>query len=184
MGMKRNIILAVCGFFCVFIGIVLGVAHAMQDDKKQNDEAISSVLRYYQKLEVEANAFNEKKKEYAEIVLGDLYDESVLEEYSNWIQTIVDYQEIVDAIVEISQPLNQLCNQTYGDNDANNACKSYQISYETCMNYFVKDIEEFNTFIDSYLARYSDTAIKRYELDSNKYYYIDVDLDGEFVGKN
>ena len=51
------------------------------------------------------------------------------------------------------------------------------------MNYFVKDVNEFNDFIDDYNSKYS-ASISIYELDNNQYNYLDVNDDGKFIGKD
>lgn len=186
MSKKKSIILAVIGTILIFSGILFAVVEKINNDKRIEEEKISNINKNYKKLSAYAEKFNEVRNNYTEVVVSNLYDESVEEEYATWVLELDKYKEIVDKIMVVSEPLEELCvGKVYGDKDTNNQCKSYAISYETCMNYFVKDVSEFNEFITSYLNKYNDNdgSIKTYDLDNEKYFYIDVDDDGEFIGK-
>lgn len=185
MSKKKGIILAIVGTVLIFLGVLYAVIEGISNDKKLEEEKISNINKNYKELSSYAEEFNEIRNNYTETVVSNLYDESVEEEYTTWVLELDKYKEIVDKIMVVSEPLEELCiGQVYGDKDTNNQCKSYTISYETCMNYFVKDVGEFNEFITSYLSKYdNDNNIKTYDLDKDKYFYVDVDDDGEFIGK-
>ena len=54
------------------------------------------------------------------------------------------------------------------------------------MNYFVKDVEEFNEFMNEYYEDYkgNKTLYPQYRLDENVYHYVDINDDGEYIGKD
>jgi len=183
---KSGIVLTIIGTVLIFLGILYAVIEGISNDKRTEEENITKIDNNYKKLSSYAEEFNKQRNNYTEKIVSNLYDESVNEEYASWIVELDEYKEIVDKIISVSQPLEDLCvGKVYPNKDTNNQCKSFTISYETCMNYFVKDVDEFNEFITSYLSKYNDseTDIKTYDLDKDKYFYIDVDDDGEFIGK-
>ena len=187
MGKKKGLILLIIGTVLVFLGLLLTVLEVMNNDKKEEEEKISELTTHYDKFMSYANKFNDVRKHYYDVVVNDLYNESVKDNYEIWIKELDDYKKLVDQIIEEATPLQTLCvGQVYNDKEINNNCEAYVINYETFMNYFMKDVEEFNKFITTYLAEYApkDSKVELFQLDSNKYQYIDVNDDGKFIGKD
>lgn len=187
MGKKKSLILVIIGTVLIFLGLLLSVFEVMNNDKKEEEEKINELTTHYESFMSYANKFNDVRKNYYDVVVNELYNESVKDNYDNWIKELENYKSLVDQIIEEATPLEALCiGQVYSDKEINNNCEAYIINYETFMNYFMKDVEEFNQFITTYLNEYApqDSNVELFQLDSNKYHYIDVNDDGKFIGKD
>lgn len=184
MSKKNIIVITVIGTVLVFLGTLLLVINQLQMQRKEQVNKENQVESYYSDFNKYASKFADKRKEYIETVVENLYYESVNDEYDNWIKEIKLYNELVDNILKMAKPLEDLCiNQVYSKEELKNNCDTYIINYETVMNYFVKDMAEFNTFIIDYNDKY-DKKISTYEIDAKKYNYLDVNDDGKFIGKD
>lgn len=180
--------------FLVVISIVLlisGGAYAvitkMNKEKKEIENKQNDIKDKYQQFKEDVDKFLDARKEYHSVVVDDLFVESVEEDYEEWMESFKKYQKAVDGVIEQSKDLGKLCiNKTYPDKNVMTNCQSYMINYETVMNYFVKDVQEFNEFMDEYYQDYKgdETLYPHYELDENVYYYVDINDDGEYRGKD
>lgn len=189
MGKNKKIVI-----FLVIIGIVLlisggtyAVVTKMNKEKKQIEDAQNKVISKYQEFKKEADKFVDARKKYHTVVVEDLFVESVEEDYEKWMKSFEEYQKIVDAVIEKEKDLNKLCiDKTYPDKNVMTNCQSFMINYETVMNYFVKDVEEFNKFMDEYYKDYkgNKTLYPKYQLNEDVYHYVDMNDDGEYIGKD
>ena len=188
MGKKKGIILIIISILLIFIGVIVSVITSMNESKKEMDTKIQSIEESYNVFQPLTEDFQAQRKSYVQTVVVDLFYESVEENYTVWIDEIKEYHQVVDKIIGAAQPLNELCiGQEYIDGDTINRCNAYINNYETVMNYFVKDMNEFNEFLEEYKTSYeteNNSEIISYKLDSEKYNYVDVNDDGKFIGKD
>lgn len=184
MGKKNIIIMAIVGSLLVFLGSLILVINQIQTQNQEKETKENQLETYYKKFNELASQFADKRMEYTKVVVENMYYESVNDEYDNWIKEMKAYHELVDQILTAAKPLENLCiNQVYTKEELKNDCDTYVINYETVMNYFVKDVNEFNDFIVDYNTNYG-ASISTYELDTNQYNYLDVNDDGKFIGKD
>ena len=184
MGKKNVIIMAIVGALLVFLGSLMFVINLIQTQNQEIETKENQLETYYKEFNELASQFADKRMEYTKAVVENMYYESVHDEYDNWIKEMKAYHGFVDQILTTAKPLENLCiEQVYTKEDLKNDCDTYVINYETVMNYFVKDVNEFNDFIDDYNSKYS-ASISIYELDNNQYNYLDVNDDGKFIGKD
>ena len=184
MSKKNIIIITVIGTVLVFLGVLLTVINQINTQNEEKETKENNLKTYYSEFNEVASKFADKKMEYTEAVVENMYYESVTDEYDTWIKELKSYNELVDSILDAALPLKELCiDQVYTKEELKNNCDTYIINYETVMNYFVKDVYEFNTFITDYNNEYN-ANVSTYELDSSKYNYLDINDDGKFIGKD
>ncbi len=188
MGDKKTkvIICIAVGILLVFLGITFSIVSILNQEKKETQKTQDEIREKYQAFKTEADKFTESRKDYQKVVEEDLFVESVEEDYEIWVEAIKKYQDTVDKVNDKAQSLDKLCvNKNYPDQDVMANCQAYMINYETVMNYYVKDIEAFNEFLEEYYTDYKGDQEKypTYELDE-KYHYIDVNDDGKYIGKD
>jgi len=188
MGQKKGIILIILSILLIFIGLGVGLITSMNESKKEMDKKIDDIEKNYKVFQPLTETFQTQRKSYVQEVVVDLFYESVEEKYKVWKEEIDEYQKVVEQIRVAAKPLYDLCiGQEYIDTNTINRCSAYVNNYETVMNYFVKDINEFNDFIDEYKTSYEtkpNEEIKAYELDKEKYNFVDINDDGKFIGKD
>jgi len=183
---KKIIICVVLGILLVFLGITFSVISILNEEKKDTQKKQDEIREKYRGFKEAADHFTEARKEYQTVISEDLYVESVEEEYEEWMEVFKNYQEVVDKVIENSKSLDKLCvGKKYPDQTVMANCQAYMINYETVMNYFVKDVEAFNEFMETYYTDYKGDKEKypTYEL-QEKYHYIDINDDGKFIGKD
>ena len=185
MRKKNIIIIAVIVTVLVFLGGLVFVINQIQTQNETKEKREKELKENYKKFNEYASLFADKRLGYTESVVENLYYESVKSDYDKWLEELKSYNELVDNILNNAKPLKKLCvNQKYSDEELQNNCDAYIINYETVMNYFVKDVEEFNTFITDYNSENEDDKVDIYKLDTDKYNYLDVNDDGKFIGKD
>lgn len=183
----KAFILGIIGFFFILSGCIWGVVSSLQeshDEMQQKQDQVATNIGRFQEVAV---AVQDRRMQYIENVVEDLFHESVTEDYTLWIEELNTYQGLVDQVIETAEPLEELCvGQEYPDNKTVTSCDTYISNYETVMNYFVKDVEQFNTFINGYLELYGNenSQVTLYAIDSNRYSYLDINEDGIFIGKD
>lgn len=187
MGNKKTkiIIFTVVGILLIFLGITFSVVSLLNRESKEIQKAQEDVKNKYRDFKTEADQFTEARKKYQNVVSNNLYVESVEEEYETWIQALEAYQKVVGKVVSKAKPVGDVCiGRSYPDQNVMANCEAYMINYETVMNYFVKDVESFNKFLEEYYTDYKGDKEKypTYEL-KEEYHYIDVNDDGKFIGK-
>ena len=182
----RVIICIAVGVLIVVLGATFSVINLMNKEKENIQDRQDEVKEKYHAFKVEADKFADARKKYQTKVVESLYVESVEEEYKKWIEELMAYQQVVDKILAQTKPVGDLCiEKKYPDQTVMANCKAYMINHETVMNYFVKDVEEFNQFMEKYHKDYKGDKAKYplYDIEE-KYHYIDINDDGNYIGKD
>ncbi len=183
----KIILCIVLGLVLIVSGIGVSVAMTVKEDRQQLQDLQNDIQDKYKGFKKEADLFPEARKNYQTNVVENLYIEAVTEEYAGWIEAIDAYRKIVDAVLAEAEPLKDLCiEKIYPDVTTKNDCEAYTINYETVMNYFVKDVEAFNEFMQKYYDEYEGDSetYPLYQLEKEKYQYIDINDDGKYIGKD
>lgn len=188
MGDKKVVVIVVISIM-ILLGIVGGtykVIATMNEDKKELDATQEKINKEYEEFKAQADKFTDSRKVYQTTVVENLYIESVEEEYEIWMQSFANYKATVDAILEETKEIHGLCvGKEYPDSEVMTNCSSYMTNHETVMNYFVKDVDSFNEFMEDYYKDYQGDREKTppYEIDTTVYKYVDINDDGIFIGQ-
>lgn len=184
---NKSIAVMICiiGILLIIGGLSFGCYAYMNRQNQENEKIEGKVLSEYSTFKKSVESFNDmRSKTYYDEVARNLYVESVESEYESWVKVLDRYTELVDRVENSSVFLKENCvNKYYSDENVKNKCDSFVIAYETSINYYTKDIISFNDVITSYLKGISEEQenIKLYE---QKYNFIDINLDGKFIGKD
>jgi hypothetical protein len=151
---KRNIILIIFIFLIVCIGITFGIFKLFDAMKSENEKVkkdMEEIHLLYDELNENASSFNKKKEEY-DSIMSTLYYTNVQEKNKAIVNILNEYDLIIGRIIETGNHLKEKCAFTYTDNEVIQKCNSYQISYESAVQVFQKDIKRFNTLVENYNA--------------------------------
>lgn len=184
MRLKKGSIIAIGGILLVIFGIIL---YFVFEVKKENDsvhQGENQVIEYYS----EYKTFAEETSTWrSENILTDRFIEEVNENYEEWISTYEEYKKKLKEHEEKAKELKNLCiNKTYGSSDVTSKCDAFVIAYETLVNYYINDVNDFNALLKQY--RDSDTIIDKKkdieDFDKGPYEYVDINDNGEYTGMN
>lgn len=179
--MKRNaIIFVTCGLMLLVVGFL--VMYLNDSFKRENElkESYKKINENYDVFEEKLEIVTGEREIMTNDVVNNYYIDEVVNNYDNWISIIKDYNKSIDEISKYKDLIVNYCYKEYEDNNVNSKCQSMILGYETAINYFVKDIEGFNKFIDEYNSNYPDNT---YIVFSSSYNYVDMNDDGNYLGK-
>lgn len=179
--MKRTAILMVtAGLILVIVGVLLNYLTGSLNNKK-NENIKNEILDSYKKFEETSQIITGERNIITSELVNHYFNEEVEDNYDNWITKLNEYENTVKEIDKYKNVIDDLCiNKEYKDSKVKSACESMMIGYETSINYFVKDINNFNVFINDYNEENSENMKKEYGISYN---YIDINDDGKYLGK-
>lgn len=183
MKKKVPVIMIVIGFLFIVLGVVFIFYSEFSSAKLEKLKIEENIVKEYNDFKKNVEEFNEVRTSYYTDVVDNLFLETVSDEYKNWILSLDTYTNSIDKVEKSSSYLKENCvDMKFSKQDISNKCDSFIIAYETVMNYYTKDINEFNTVIESYLNQDNvKEDIIKYNL---KYNYTDINSDGKFIGKD
>lgn len=180
--MKRNAILFLTfGLILVVIGSLwMYLSDSFTKDKEVQNN-IQKIKTMYDKFEEKLSVIRGEREIINNDLANNYYEENVNDSYDTWIEKLNIYQDSIKEIEKYKFDLNNLCqNKKFSNTDVKSKCESMLIGYETSINYFVKDIDDFNKFIEIYN---SNNKGKEKILFMTDYKYIDMNDDGKYLGK-
>lgn len=185
---KRNfaVFMLILGSLLILLGIGIFVYKEVTTNKNNKKEVENNITEQHEVFKNKVELFNEVRSKYYSEVNDNLYPESVESEYKNWLTILDDYTNKVDDVENASNYLKEKCvNTFYSNKNISNKCEAFIIAYETVMNYYTKDIISFNENLNAYRTKNNinleESKIKDYP---SKYNYMDINTDGNFIGKD
>lgn len=182
--MKKYMIFSfVAGIILILLGVGIFIG-TEQNEKNMRDAAnTTTIVNGFNAFKEQALLFsNERSRIYAE-----LFDVIIISEIPSqkqyYDETFNNYLNIVKELDNVSSDLKELCpNHTYKDKDLVSKCSSFITAYETSINYFIKDINTFNSNFELYNDR-SDVKLELYSTEEYKD-FIDYNGDGIYLGRD
>ena len=180
--MKRNSILLVT------IGLILvvggGLWFYLSDSFAKDNEIknkMKTVINSYDKFQEKVNLVVGERQIINSEVVNNYLDNEVNKSYDNWFEKFRTYEESIKKVNNYKEVIVEKCVlQTYKNTDVSSKCDSMIISYETVINYFVKDVETLNKFLEVYNSNHPEDVKVLYLTD---YKYVDINDDGKYLGK-
>lgn len=180
--MKRWILIII-GVGLILAGILISFASSFAKDVSDTKENTVIIEETYEKFKDWTTALNGEREILYDSVINNLYVELVAENYSKWISSYDHYVEVVGKALDYEDTLRTYClGVTYANSNVQSKCESMIISYETAINYYVKDVNKFNEFVEVYNSEVEEEQ-KVNALELGDYHYIDFNDDGKYVGK-
>ena len=182
--MKRKAILVfVVGILLVGIGFIMSFVKSFAKDVSEQQENIEIIEKEYSNFKDLLQSFNGDREIVYNDVFNNLFIENLEGNYDSWVIILQDYEKTSEKIFEYKSLLQDRCfGINYSDSNIQSKCDSMLISYETANNYFVKDINKWNSFVDSYNNQVEEIYM-RDGFDLKTRNYIDFNDDGEYLGK-
>lgn len=183
---KLAFLMLVFGMLFIIFGVIILVYQEIHSTKYGQKKVELTIIEENDNFRKKVDSFNEERSFYYNEVVSNLFSETVEDHYEDWILILDEYTAKVDSMEAASLYLKENCvNKYYSNRDVMNKCDAFVIAYETVINYYTKDILSFNEVLKEYRRENNldeeDTEIKNYV---SKYNYMDVNFDGEFIGKN
>ncbi|MDD3241744.1 MAG: hypothetical protein PHQ64_03080 [Bacilli bacterium] len=181
MKYKKGLIFMALGILLIISGLITNLVISINKEKKIEEKLITEIVDKHEQFAKDVKNFSDIKNNIFESVIGNLYNEYVTTDYDNWIEELDEYKEITDKVNKYKDYINDKCtDRLYTNREANNACNSFKLNLEGTINYYINDVEKFNSFIDEY-NKTTDNKKELYEL---TYEYTDFNNDGDYVGKS
>lgn len=180
---RRSILVAVLGVLCVFFGCVTSFVQSFAHDVDTSLENAEIIKEKYDSFKELMESLNGEREVLYEEVINHLFVEDVESSYSFWFESYQDYENTIKSVESYKDMLQERClDIIYTDSNIQSKCDSMLISYETTINYYVKDVNKFNKFLNLYNEEVTEEN-KIILFDLKKYNYIDFNDDGNYIGK-
>ena len=181
--MKKKYVFISMGIILVLTVIVSGVllVNSFNKDKQEMLENGYLINESYDKVKSEVINYNQMRVDIASLI-DNFYYSTIVNEYEENLDKFKKYDDIVNNITKEINVIDGKCNQIYQDKKINNICNNYKVDYETIVNVFVNDINNYN----NKLSNYNKDEEKNLELFKSNYInnYIDYNNDSVYLKKD
>jgi len=182
---KIAYIMMTLSFVMIISGSVASFVINLQEDRETMYKRMDDVNNTFEVFSTNTSVFESARDELYNIVLGNVYYETMFMEDVNIKTRLSNYENLVDQLKKNVSTLNNLCNDVYyPSSEANSRCQNYKSIYEQVVNYFVTDIKVYNDNVKKY-NEYQTSIGSTYQLKEyvTKKIYIDYNGDKKFDGK-
>ncbi len=186
--LKVVIIILIIICFLSLLGFYLN--HYIENIKKDRRETLvlmNEIKEKYTEFSPSIDSFKDKRAEFYNLKENEFYFENIYSNPAIVTGFIDEYESIILNIDGNSKFLKDNCFTRYADYTVNNKCNLFKQEYEAVINYYLTDLNIYNTIIDLYNNWLIENSLegalenKKFELYSE---YIDYDHDGSFLGGN
>jgi len=182
MKKKKTIIISISIIIIVaIILLIMMFINNLNEDKKIVEKNINIINDSYEKLKEEVANYNDLREDMS-LFINNFYYDTIEEKYSDNLVILNSYDEVVNKITNEIKILDSKCDNVYSDEAINNICNNYKNDYETIVNIFINDINNYNNKLESYNKDNS----KNLELFKSNYIndYIDYNNDNIYSEKD
>lgn len=159
--MKKKVVIIVIIILVILSGVIYFIS-SLKKDQKQVLENIDRVNTYYNSFSDNVSKINEVRHKYSDIIINTYYDD--LDNNNDDIVIILDeYKGYINDILEVSEKLDELCNNYYADSSVNQKCLSYNATIESINVYFKSDVDGYNDMVSKYNEK-SENKIEKYDV--------------------
>ena len=182
---KSLFIIITLAFILIVSGGVASFVLGLKADREGIQKRVADVNNEYESFSTNTSIFEEKRDELYNTTLGNLFYETMKDEDAKVKEELKKYEDLVDILTKNTKTLDGLCdNVYYPDSKVNAKCANYKSIYEQVVNYFISDINVYNSNIDKFneyqKSNSSDIVIEKYKTDKK---YIDYNNDKNYDGK-
>ena len=154
-------------------------------DRTETLNRMVEVNDIFEIFSANTTAFENIRDELYNEVLSNLYYDNMFVSDGIIKSKLSNYESLVDELGSNAKKLENLCNDVYyPDGNVNNKCFNYKSIYEQVVNYFISDINVYNSNVKDYndyqTANNLFYFVKEYKTDKK---YIDYNNDKVFDGK-
>lgn len=185
---KTAIILLVLGIISLISGGILTFVTNYKEDQAKITKTMNIIVDDYETFRKQVEAFSTSREKIYNEVMNTQYYAEVYSNYNVNVQKLQEYENAVVEIDKVGKKLKESCiGKNYTNQDVVNKCNAFVINYEQSINYFINDINRFNSRIKEYntwVTSQTETTYKTLtEYDAKYKDYIDINNDKTFSGK-
>lgn len=185
---KLALILLILGLLLLASGGALLVVNGFKDEKEDLTKTMNIIVDDYEIFRKKVETFSTLREKIYNEVMNTQYYTDVYTNYNADIQQLKQYENAVTEIENVSKNLKNSCiGKSFSDQDVINKCNAFIINYEQSINYFINDIDRFNSRIKDYNTWLTTQTNTQYQTlaEYNATYkdYVDVNNDKNFSGK-
>ena len=172
-------------FILLVSGGVSSFVIGLQEDHRETSKRIVEVNNDFEVFSTNTTAFEDTRDELYNVVLSNIYYDTMYQDDKVVKNTLSNYEHLVDELTRNVHKLDSLCKGLYyPDSSVNNKCSNYEEIYEQVINYFVSDIELYNSNVKKY-NEYQENLrtllrIRKYKTTKE---FLDYNNDGKFDGR-
>lgn len=180
-----GVLLFVISIIMIISGCISTFIISLKKDQKMTQARMVVVKDAFDDFNSSVSLYeNERDILYTES-LGNLYYDTLASNDEAFKNKLSNYESIVDVIIKNVGEMDKLCKDVYyPDSDINNKCKNYKIIYEQVANYFMEDVNLYNsavkTFNEQQVSLGTGVSLLEYSTKKN---YVDYNGDGVYEGK-
>jgi len=182
---KIAYILMTISLILIVSGSVSSFLISLKNDREETYKRMDSVSDNFEDFSTNVSVFEELRDELYNGILENIYYDTMYTDDVIIKSKLSNYENLVDELEKNTNKLNKLCDDVYyPESDVNTKCSNYRRIYEQVVNYFISDINIYNSNIDKY-NNYQATLgshLKLLRYNTTKE-YIDYDNDGNYDGK-
>lgn len=182
---KIGVLLLTISIMMIISGTVCTFVVSLKEDQKKTQERMLVVKDSFEEFNLSVTAYETARDTLYTETLSNLYYDSLMTDDAVIKEKLSNYENIVDGVIKHVKTMDNLCKDVYyPDSDVNSKCSNYKLIYEQVANYFMEDIELYNstirTFNEQQVAAGSALALIEYKTEKK---YVDYNKDGVFEGK-
>ena len=176
---KVAYILMTLSFILIVSGGVSSFIIGLKADRDETYKRIDIVNDEFEIFSTNTSVFEMSRDELYNDVLSSVFYDTMYDNDKMVKNRLSNYEKLVDELEENAKALDNLCSDIYyPDSAVNSKCVNYKSIYEQVVNYFVSDINLYNSNIDKFndyqKANQSSLVLEKYE---TKKKYIDYNGD-------
>lgn len=186
--MKKRII-TISAVILIVLGLIIGGAIFIKnfnEDKKKTLAIMEQIKVKYKDFSPLVENFSEERAKFY-TAKEELFFLESIDDNREEINTLMsEYNALVMNVHTSSAYLQENCDRKYSSSSVNNTCNLFKQGYEAVMNYYITDIEIYNSLAQEYneWITENDLAIEPLSKQQFSLYesYIDYDKDGSYLG--
>ena len=148
---KTAIILLVLGIISLISGGILTFVTNYKEDQAKITKTMNIIVDDYETFRKQVETFSTSREKIYNEVMNTQYYAEVYSNYNVNVQKLQEYENAVVEIDKVGKKLKESCiGKNYTNQDVVNKCNAFVINYEQSINYFINDINRFNSRIKEY----------------------------------
>ena len=186
--MKKKIII-ISIVVLIVLGLIVGgtiFIKNFNEDKEKTLAIMEEIKVKYKDFSPLVESFSEARANFYTAKEDLSFLESINDNREEIDTLMSDYNALVMNVHTSSLYLQENCNRKYSSSSVNNTCNLFKQGYEAVMNYYITDIEVYNSFVQEYNEWITENNLTIEPLSKEQFSlyesYIDYDKDGSYLG--
>lgn len=184
-GKKIGVLLLTISIMMIISGVVCSFVVSLKEDQKATQARMVVVNDTFEEFNASVTGYETSRDTLYTESLSNLFYDTLAQNDAMFKEKLNNYESIVDDVIKNVKKMDDLCKDVYyPDSSVNSKCSNYKIIYEQVGNYFIEDINLYNSTIKTYneqqTAAGTNLLLEEYKTVKK---YVDYNKDGVFEGK-